>query len=1747
MEFHSCSFLCDGFYLERVEIASKGKRMKTVLNYSRFIFLTTFLVFAWVGMANAQTGDAQEVIASFNMDNDPGWTTEGQWGFGQPQGMGGDPSSGYTGTNVYGYNLAGKYPNGSARYYLTTTAIDCSNYTNTILTFQRWLGVESSSFDHANIQVSNDGSTWQTVWNHSGGSFSDSTWHEVSYDVSAIADNQATVFIRWGMGTTDSSVTYCGWNIDDVEISGEALYVGELSVVLPDHLTEGDGVLSGAGQILVSAAPTNDLFISLSLGEDAEIVVPTNVVVMAGQTNVVFDVTVLDDAVLDGTQISTLSATYPDYRTGETSVQVFDNESATLTLSLPQTTYEGAGSVAGALLVNPAPDQDVTVELLSDNPGKLGNGSVILPAGQTLVPFSLDIGDDNLIDGLQTATITAQVENWTSGHASIYIVDNEMAVLSIQLPEDATEGDGVLTNSGVVSLSGIAASDFQILLSSADASEVSVPSSVMIAAGQSSTSFDVMVGDDTETDGSQNISVTAQAPNYVPAVDSMTILDDDVHHFAVEGVSGGIPLFESVPVTVSARTIDNLPVYAFTNPVDLSATGDRGSIVVSPDSITNFVGGVGVASIAFGNIGNDVTLTASTGGTTGTSTVFNVTGAQFMITPASLTNVQVVAGGTATRTMVISNAGNADLEFELPDTNTGGGAGTNSLDIGLVAYYPFNGNAADESGNGYDGAVNSATLTTDRFGNADSAYDFNGSSAFINCGNIINGFSNFTVSAWINIDTYTSGDYMGPWSQKRFVYPVSANEYGLMTGNGSVNCFGTSMRWPDWTLFDSRTHYVVPNNEWHLITQTYDGNEVRQYDNGVLINAAVTGAYTLSNSWDFLIGKTCAYPGRLLTTYFDGQIDELRIYNRALSESEIQGLVNEANQATTNDLDAGLVASYPFNGDAADATTNGYDGTVVDATLITNRFGDVDSAYYFDGVNDRIDLPVDVLNFERNVPFSQSFWIKTGDNDAGNNIIAKMQSSGSIRGLNVVLYNGQLRAHLISDASSNNKIQVNGTTVLSDDQWHHVIIAYDGSSMAAGVTFFVDGNLESTTTVFDALRGTILNSVTPTVGSRSSSSYYTGVIDDIRIYNRALSEQEVQGLYNEPNPTATNDLDAGLVASYPFNGDATDETGNGNDGAVYGATLTEDRFGNPDSAYLLDGNDYLILEDQPAVVIGTNDFTYSMWVKTESTSTQMLCQRYKVGDGPYWLRINDSQKTSFTTYDSQYGHLWNQQNVIGLSDGGWHMISCLRQGSTTKVFVDGQLVSTASGTIRNIVNDPGIIYIGVQINNGTLINYFTGVVDDIHIYDHALSDQDILDLYNAPNPAPSDLDAGLVASYPFNGDAADASGNGHDGTVNGPTLTIDRFGNADSAYHFDGVNDIVAIADHDDFTVTDVTVCAWIKTADKSDHKHITSCYDTGYASDWYNLYLTSGSGLARWAVDPGGSVTVPVAVGSSDLADDAWHFVVGVRDASVNELYLYIDGILQATASDIDDSALNPSADFWIGGQNGWPSRYFNGDIDDVRIYNRALSESEIGELYSLTTGSNEPDETWLSVNPTSGTIPPGGSVEVSVTFDASGLEAGMSSNTTLLVVCNDAASSTNSVAVSMRVVSPEALLDVDADGLADAWEQAYFGNAANADPQADTDDDGLNNLAEFIAGTCPTNEASRFVLQQSMVPTNGNFILYWDAVTGRTYSVQWTPVIGDPFQPMATNLYYPCNSYTDTVHGANDAGFYKVGVELE
>ena len=186
----------------------------------------------------------RRVYHQWLLDDDPGWNLEGNWAFGTPGGSGGshgapDPSGGYTGFNVYGYNLEGDYEDNLPQRHLTTSPFDCTDLYNVRLKFWRWLGVEGPNYDQASVSVSNDGNTWALIWINPD-EVTDDTWIEQEFDISESADDNPIVYVRWTMGPTDDGWVYCGWNIDDIRIlahaEGDVPWNADGTITNPDVL-----------------------------------------------------------------------------------------------------------------------------------------------------------------------------------------------------------------------------------------------------------------------------------------------------------------------------------------------------------------------------------------------------------------------------------------------------------------------------------------------------------------------------------------------------------------------------------------------------------------------------------------------------------------------------------------------------------------------------------------------------------------------------------------------------------------------------------------------------------------------------------------------------------------------------------------------------------------------------------------------------------------------------------------------------------------------------------------------------------------------------------------------------------------------------------------------------------------------------------------------------------------------------------------------------------------------------------------------------------------------------------------------------------------------------------------------------------------------------------------------------------------------------------------------------------------------
>ncbi len=194
-----------------------------------------------------------DVFWSADMSTDPGWSVAGEWAFGQPTGGGGvsfggpDPTSGFTGDDVYGVDLNGDYDATSGGpWYLTTGPIDCSGYSNVTLQFERWLNTDVTPYVSATIDYF-DGTTWINIYTNPSSEVTDSDWQLVSYSLPNAAGN-SNVRIRWGYEVTSGAFLYSGWNIDDVALLGVPSEESSHITGYKWNDLDGDGVWDDRGQ-----------------------------------------------------------------------------------------------------------------------------------------------------------------------------------------------------------------------------------------------------------------------------------------------------------------------------------------------------------------------------------------------------------------------------------------------------------------------------------------------------------------------------------------------------------------------------------------------------------------------------------------------------------------------------------------------------------------------------------------------------------------------------------------------------------------------------------------------------------------------------------------------------------------------------------------------------------------------------------------------------------------------------------------------------------------------------------------------------------------------------------------------------------------------------------------------------------------------------------------------------------------------------------------------------------------------------------------------------------------------------------------------------------------------------------------------------------------------------------------------------------------------------------------------------------
>lgn len=196
-----------------------------------------------------------------------------------------------------------------------------------------------------------------------------------------------------------------------------------------------------------------------------------------------------------------------------------------------------------------------------------------------------------------------------------------------------------------------------------------------------------------------------------------------------------------------------------------------------------------------------------------------------------------------------------------------------------------------------------------------------------------------------------------------------------------------------------------------------------------------------------------------------------------------------------------------------------------------------------------------------------------------------------------------------------------------------------------------------------------------------------------------------------------------LVASYPFNNNANDESSNANNGTVYGASLTTDRFGNSNNAYYFDGIDDYINVQNSASLNFTGDGTISLWVKNNQDGPGALIWKRIYSGSIGWTIYYGFSDTVITNTNGNARYVRNETIL-----GKWQNIVLTSNQGVMKLYIDGVLTDSKINTSGGFESANTPLLIGTDENN----NFYKGIIDDIKIFDCALTEAEITSLYDLP-------------------------------------------------------------------------------------------------------------------------------------------------------------------------------------------------------------------------------------------------------------------------------------------------------------------------------------------------------------------------------------------------------------------------------
>jgi hypothetical protein len=662
--------------------------------------------------------------------------------------------------------------------------------------------------------------------------------------------------------------------------------------------------------------------------------------------------------------------------------------------------------------------------------------------------------------------------------------------------------------------------------------------------------------------------------------------------------------------------------------------------------------------------------------------------------------------------------------------------------LGLTGYWKFDEGAGttigDSSGHGNTGTLISApTWTSGKLG---GALNFNGSSAYVNLGNpsSLSTSGSVTVSAWVNLAN-TSGikTIAGRWglpsSQHSYkIASIGGKFYMDVSGSGSGDNY-------------LQTNTTLAVGRWYHVVGVYTAGvspTLNVYVNGVLDNGVMTGSVPSS----LYVGSSAVEIGRDSTNLFNGSIDDVRVYNRALSAAEVQALYNTgAAQARIADRN-GLIGQWKFDEGsgtaAADSSNQGNNGTITNGAWVNGKHG---SALSLNGSNSQVLVgnpagPTGAVTI--------AAWIYKNTNTAWTSILDRYGSESlDCLALGFDNTSGKKLMFIWNATSADSWAnKVTGNSDIPTGQWVHVAASSNGST----VTFYVNGVPDGT-----ASSGAPCTTGNMYIGVNyaGNDEYFNGKIDDLHLYNRALSAAEIQGLYQEGavkinfDTTAGTSLASGLVGYWSFNGpDVTDKvydrSGNNNNGYfVGGATSSAKTIGKLGQALQFNGTSSYVQTYPNPVNVG-NQMTISVWVKPNTYPDDgQIHEVYRQEElsetannyGGYLLswRGDLNQRWDWGIRQSDVGTKYPYSpTTTDIPTGIWTHLVLTADGTNVRGYINGVLKGTVSydGTISNGRN---LIMGAYAAIGSSKSRFFPGSIDEVRVYNRALSAAEVNQLYLA--------------------------------------------------------------------------------------------------------------------------------------------------------------------------------------------------------------------------------------------------------------------------------------------------------------------------------------------------------------------------------------------------------------------------------